>query len=81
VEECGVYYSAGFFLTVCPAAMVRVAKHASENGKFFAVNLSAPFIPEFFKDPLMEVMPYANVVKPMWVFLGGGMTTCEMQSF
>jgi len=62
VEECKVYYSAGFFLTVCPAAMVRVAKYASENGKYFAFNLSAPFIPEFFKDPLMEVLPYANLV-------------------
>ena len=57
-----MYYSAGFFLTVCPAAMVRVAKYASEHGKYFAINLSAPFIPEFFKDPMMEVLPYANVV-------------------
>ena len=42
--------------------MVKVAKYASENGKYFALNLSAPFIPEFFKDPMGEVLPYANVV-------------------
>ncbi len=39
-----MYYSAGFFLTVCPDAMVKVGKHASETGKTFAFNLSAPFL-------------------------------------
>lgn len=62
VEDCQVYYSAGFFLTVCPAAMIKVGKHASENGKTFAFNLSAPFLMQFFREPLESVLPYANVV-------------------
>lgn len=62
VEECKVFYSAGFFLTVCPDAMVKVGEHASKTGKYFAFNLSAPFIVEFFKEPLMRVLPFANLV-------------------
>ena len=62
VEECEVFYSAGFFLTVCPEAMVKVAKYASENGKYFAFNLSAPFLSQFFSEPMMKVLPYANLV-------------------
>lgn len=62
VEDCSVYYSAGFFLTVCPDAMVKVAKYASENQKYFAFNLSAPFLPQFFLEPMLKVLPYANLV-------------------
>jgi adenosine kinase len=47
---------------VCPDAMVKVAKYASENGKYFAFNLSAPFLCQFFKDPMLQVLPYANLV-------------------
>ena len=40
-----------------------MAKHASESeDKKFCVNLSAPFICEFFKDPLAGVLEYADVV-------------------
>ena len=62
VEGCDVFYSAGFFLTVCPEAMVKVAKYASENDKYFAFNLSAPFLPQLFLEPMMKVLPYANLV-------------------
>jgi adenosine kinase len=62
VEAARVYYSAGFFLTVSPEAMVTVGKHASENGKVFMLNLSAPFLCEFFGEPMAQVMPYADFV-------------------
>lgn len=39
-----------------------MAKHASENNKLFCLNLSAPFICQFFKDNLMQVMPYVDVL-------------------
>merc|ERR1719381_129053 len=43
--------------------MLKVAKHASESeDKKFIVNLAAPFICEFFKDPLGSVLEYADVV-------------------
>jgi adenosine kinase len=57
-----VYYSAGFFLTVSPDSMLEVAKHASENGKTYCINLSAPFIPQFFLDKLLAVIEYADIV-------------------
>ncbi|KAG3105776.1 Adenosine kinase [Phytophthora idaei] len=56
------FYSAGFHLTVSPTAVMTLAKHAKENNKTFLINLSAPFIVEFFKDPLMAAIPYADFV-------------------
>uniref|UniRef100_A0A3Q3B821 Adenosine kinase n=1 Tax=Kryptolebias marmoratus TaxID=37003 RepID=A0A3Q3B821_KRYMA len=62
VEKAKVYYIAGFFLTVSLESILKVAKHASENNKLFCMNLSAPFICQFFKDNLMQVMPYIDVL-------------------
>ncbi|CEG40895.1 adenosine kinase [Plasmopara halstedii] len=56
------YYSAGFHLTVSPTAVMALAKHATENNKTFLINLAAPFIVEFYKDPLLSVIPYADFV-------------------
>uniref|UniRef100_A0A3Q1JQF5 Adenosine kinase n=1 Tax=Anabas testudineus TaxID=64144 RepID=A0A3Q1JQF5_ANATE len=62
VKKAKVYYIAGFFLTVSPESIVKVAKHASDNNKIFCMNLSAPFISQFFKEPLMKVMPYVDIL-------------------
>jgi len=52
----------GFFLTVSPESMLAVAEHAAENNKPFAINLSAPFVPEFFTERLMSVIPYVDIL-------------------
>ncbi|KAM9559965.1 adenosine kinase b isoform 6-T6 [Salvelinus alpinus] len=62
VEKAKVYYIAGFFLTVSPESILKVAKHASENNKIFSLNLSAPFISQFFKEAMMKVMPYVDIL-------------------
>lgn len=62
VEKAKVCYIAGFFLTVSPESVLKVAQYASEKNKIFALNLSAPFICQFFKDSLMKVMPYVDVL-------------------
>ncbi|MED6289210.1 hypothetical protein CHARACLAT_000382 [Characodon lateralis] len=62
VQKAKVYYIAGFFLTVSLESILKVAKHASEHNKLFCMNLSAPFICQFFKDNLMQVMPYIDVL-------------------
>ncbi|XP_062319198.1 adenosine kinase-like isoform X1 [Osmerus eperlanus] len=62
IEKARVFYIAGFFLTVSVESILKVAKHASENNKLFSLNLSAPFISQFFKDALMQVMPYVDVL-------------------
>ncbi|KAM6442159.1 adenosine kinase isoform 1-T1 [Liasis olivaceus] len=62
VEKAKVYYIAGFFLTVSPESIMKVATQASANNKIFSLNLSAPFISQFYKDQLMEVMPYVDIL-------------------
>merc|ERR1712137_12807 len=60
VEASKIIYSAGFFITVSPPSMLGIGKHCAAKGKTYCLNLSAPFIPQFFKDPLEEVMPYVD---------------------
>jgi sugar/nucleoside kinase (ribokinase family) len=49
VESAQYFYMAGFFLTVSPQTIQLVAQHAAENNKWFIMNLSAPFLCQFFK--------------------------------
>ena len=62
VEKAKYFYIAGFFLTVSPESIQLVAEHAAANNKVFMMNLSAPFICEFFKDALDKVLPYMDFV-------------------
>lgn len=62
VEKAQYFYIAGFPLTVCPSAILRIAKHANETKKTLCMNLSAPFICQFFKDPLLSVLPYVDIL-------------------
>lgn len=52
----------GFFLTVSPEAVLKVASQASADNKIFSLNLSAPFISQFYKEPMMKVMPYVDIL-------------------
>uniref|UniRef100_A0A803TZQ8 Adenosine kinase n=1 Tax=Anolis carolinensis TaxID=28377 RepID=A0A803TZQ8_ANOCA len=52
----------GFFLTVSPESILKVASQASANNKIFTLNLSAPFISQFYKEPMMKVMPYVDIL-------------------
>jgi adenosine kinase len=60
VQSAQFYYSAGFFLTVSVESMVQVAQHAVEHGKTYCLNLSAPFIVDFFADQMAQVLEYAD---------------------
>ena len=60
IESAKIYYCAGFFLTVSVESLVQVAEGAVQNDKIFCLNLSAPFIVEFFKDQLATAMLYAD---------------------
>ncbi|KAI9154405.1 hypothetical protein LWI28_025922 [Acer negundo] len=61
-EKAKYFYIAGFFLTVSPDSIQLVAEHAAANNKVFTMNLSAPFICEFFKDAQEKVLPYMDYV-------------------
>jgi len=62
IEKAKFFYISGFFLTVSPESIVEVGKHACEKNKLFTMNLSAPFIVEFFKDPMMQAFPYIDIL-------------------
>jgi len=60
IASAKCFYCAGFFLTVSVESLVQVAEHALANNKTFCLNLSAPFIVDFFGDQLATAMPYAD---------------------
>ncbi|KAF2123473.1 Ribokinase-like protein [Dothidotthia symphoricarpi CBS 119687] len=62
VENAQVFYVGGFHLTVCVPAIKALAEEAASKNKTFILNLSAPFISQFFKDPLDEVLPYVDIL-------------------
>ncbi|KAG9235515.1 adenosine kinase [Amylocarpus encephaloides] len=62
VENASFYFVGGYHLTVCPPAAMALAEEAAKNNKVFVFSLSAPFIPQFFKDPLDAMAPYWDYV-------------------
>lgn len=49
-------------MTVSPESIQTVAKHAYENDKMFMMNLSAPFLCEFFQKPMLAAFPYVDIL-------------------
>jgi len=62
VENAEAYYVGGYHFTVCPPAIQELCKQAAANNKPFILSLSAPFIPQFFKEPLDASAPYWDYV-------------------
>lgn len=55
-------YISGFFLTVSPESIQTVAKCAYENDKMFMMNLSAPFLCQIFRKPMLAALPYVDIL-------------------
>jgi len=62
MEKAQFYYIAGFALTVCPPAIMEVAQHACKENKVFMMNLSAPFLSSIFRKPMMDALPYMDIL-------------------
>ncbi|TFY70392.1 hypothetical protein EVG20_g2622 [Dentipellis fragilis] len=62
VEAAQFYYVEGYFITHDVESALEVAKKASEVSKVFALNLSAPYVPEFFKEQLDQILPYVDIL-------------------
>ncbi|KAG4074084.1 hypothetical protein HA402_014289 [Bradysia odoriphaga] len=62
LDNAEYFYISGFFLTVSPPSIQAVAKHALSRNNLFMMNLSAPFLSQFFKEPLMDAMPYVDIL-------------------
>jgi len=62
VEEAGIVYSAGFFVTVSPEAIKLASEQKVKDGKIYCMNLSAPFLMQVppFKKVFVETMPYVD---------------------
>merc|ERR1719298_140752 len=58
-----VVYSAGFFLTSGgPDCTALLGKHCADFGKRFCLNISAPFIAQFFGEALDATMPFVDIL-------------------
>ncbi|XP_020285472.1 adenosine kinase 2 isoform X2 [Pseudomyrmex gracilis] len=62
IDRAEYIYISGFFLTVSPESILAMAKHANETDKMFMMNLSAPFLCEFFSGPMLAAMPYVDIL-------------------
>ncbi|KAF5306277.1 hypothetical protein FQA39_LY08975 [Lamprigera yunnana] len=62
IEDAEYYYISGFFLTVNPATAMEIATFSLEHNRPFIMNLSAPFISQFYKEPLMDLIPYIDIL-------------------
>jgi len=62
VEKAKFVYIAGFFLTVCPPAIMKIARHIADTNKTLVMNLSAPFLCQFFKEPMLAALPFVDVL-------------------
>ncbi|KAG0706609.1 Ribokinase-like protein [Suillus ampliporus] len=62
VDAAKVFYVEGFFLTHGTSSVLELSKKASSASKVFALNFSAPFIPQFFSTQLQSVLPYCDII-------------------
>ena len=64
IDDAKIFYSSGFFLTVSPPSLMKIAEHVHANSatKVLAINLAAPFISQFFTEPLVAAIEYADYV-------------------
>ena len=62
VEKAQYYYIGGFVFSVSPESILKIAQHACENNKTLIMNLSAPFLCEYFVDPKIDIMQYVDIL-------------------
>lgn len=62
LEESTLFYLTGFTLTVDLNHVLTVAEAARAAKGKFMMNLSAPFILQFFEDQFNKVLPYIDVI-------------------
>ena len=61
-ETTKFFYITGFFLTVSPETIMLIAEYSMNTKKTFCMNLSAPFICQFFLDPLLKALEYVDLL-------------------
>ncbi len=61
-EAAECFYIGGYHLTVCPPAIMALAREAAAKDKPFVLSISAPFIPLAFGAALDATLPYLDFV-------------------
>ncbi|GET90694.1 adenosine kinase, putative [Leishmania tarentolae] len=62
LKACQLYYLTGFTLTIDMNYVLQVAEAARESGGQFMMNLSAPFLLQYFRESFDKVAPYLDVI-------------------
>ncbi|KAJ2340612.1 adenosine kinase [Coemansia erecta] len=62
IEAARFYYITGFFTAVSMDTIDAVAKHAHDTNKVFTLNLSAPFVAEFFTAQVEKTLPFVHIL-------------------
>eukprot|EP01083_Nonionella_stella_P070802 189640_1 len=62
ISSAKVIYTAGFFITVSPDTMLMLGEECQKANKPYCLNLSAEFITTVFKEQLLKVLPYVQIV-------------------
>lgn len=62
IEDANYYYVTGFFLIVSPDTALELARKAAQNNKLFILNLSASYICFDFKQHLLPLLPYIDIL-------------------
>jgi adenosine kinase len=60
INDASIFYITGFFLTVSCESIDLIGKHCVENHKTLCMNLSAPFLIQFFGDQMHAAIPYVD---------------------
>ena len=62
IDAAKFFYVEGYFLTHGTASALELSSKAANAGKTFVLNLSAPFIPQFFNSNLQQILPHTDVL-------------------
>ncbi|GAC74053.1 possible pfkB family carbohydrate kinase [Moesziomyces antarcticus T-34] len=62
IKNAKIFYLGGFFLTHGVESALVLANEAKARDASFTMNLSAPFIPQFFTAQVDQVVPFADVI-------------------
>ncbi|KAG7100046.1 hypothetical protein E1B28_001831 [Marasmius oreades] len=62
IESANFFYVEGYFLTHGLESVLEISQKASAASKTVVINLSAPFIPQFFGAQLQQVIPYTDII-------------------
>ncbi|KAG6817577.1 hypothetical protein H0H87_006954 [Tephrocybe sp. NHM501043] len=62
IDNAKFFYVEGYFLTHGISSALEISHKAALAGKTFAINLSAPFIPQFFGTQLQQILPHCDIV-------------------